>query len=91
MGDEIGELLVSMRHHADGTMSIVVEHAPDMIGVSMELLAKADPQVLRVTSEGHLSVASDGLTLYRPVRFDPRHGTHVLVCQRIYPDGPKRR
>lgn len=68
----------------DGTFTVV--HADDVIGISVQLLAEADPAALRVTSEGHLSMGSDGLTLYRPVRFDPASGTRVLICERVTPE-----
>lgn len=63
--------------------SYTVERADDVIGIAVEVLADADPAALRVTSEGHLSMGSDGLTLYRPVRFDPASGTRVLVCEQV--------
>lgn len=76
---------VTLTRHDDGR--ITVERADPVIGVSVDLLTDADPQGLRVTSEGHLSMGSDGMTMYRPVRFDPAHGTRVLICERVNPDG----
>lgn len=71
-----------LKKHDDGR--ITVEHADPVIGISVELLAEAEMAPgLRVTSEGYLSMGSDGLTMYRPVRFDPRSGTRVLVCERV--------
>lgn len=74
-----------LKRHDDGR--ITIERADPVIGITIELLADADPALLRVTSEGHLSMGSDGLTLYRPVRFDPAHGTHVVICERVSTDG----
>ena len=79
---------VVLKRHDDGR--IVVEQADPVIGIAVELLAEPDHAALRVTSEGHLSMGSDGLTLYRPVRFDPASGTRMLVCERVAIDAPIR-
>jgi hypothetical protein len=72
----------TIRQEPDGTFTVT--RADDVIGVSVDALTDAHPGALRVTSEGHLSMGSDGMTLYRPVRFDPAMiGPRVLICERV--------
>lgn len=82
MGSRYGKVIA--RRLEDG--SIVVDRADPVIGVSVELLSRSENGV-RVTSDGWLSFGSDGLTLYRPVRFDPAHSTRVLICERVVGNG----
>ena len=65
-----------MKQHEDGT--ITVEHADDVIDVSMELLASLSPAHIR---DGMLVLDTAGEYRYRPVRLDGDH--RVVVFERV--------
>lgn len=73
---------VVLKRHDDGRIEVI--EAPDLVGVSVELLAQADLTGMWVASDGTLCLA--GQAWYRPVRFDGMAGRpSVLVCERVSP------
>lgn len=84
---------VVFTQHDDGR--VTVDRADDMIGISVELLARAEPGSLPVDGEGCIWLAGDSNYRYRPVRFDTPSlfrpegsrlaGGHpqVVVCERV--------
>ncbi len=72
---------VVVRSHDDGRIEIV--EAPPLAEFSMELLAQADPRVLRVDEAGYLDLA--GQAVYAPLRFSHANlaVAMTLICRRV--------
>jgi hypothetical protein len=67
---------------------LIVERADRVIGISLELLAQADPVRLPIDESGCIMLAGDPGYRYRPVRFASHptavgEGARVLVCERV--------
>jgi hypothetical protein len=72
--------------HDDGR--VTVDHADDVVGISLDLLAMAEAAHLPVDDAGCILLAGDPRYRYRPVRFatdpgDPTEMVRVLVCERV--------
>lgn len=87
-----------MSDYGDATITrcddgrLVVERADPVIGIAVELLARADFN-LPVDDDGCIWLAGDPRYRYRPVRFAPatpfKHGPlGVVVCERVEASAP---